>query len=95
MLREAIDFIKSLPQDADQRADVFEALAQQIETHSRGAWDAVRGSGTDGAIIFLGRQGEGLVIAPDGRIFRGALGRGIEIVAAGLRPDYNLLTSLD
>jgi hypothetical protein len=95
MLGEAIDFLKSLPRDAVERADAFEALAQQIETHSSGAWNAVRGTGTDGSIIFLGRQGEGLLVAPDGRIFRGALGRGIDITAGGLRPNYSSLRPLD
>jgi hypothetical protein len=67
MLGDAINHVKSLPRDAAQRADAFEALARQIESHSGGAWRAVRGTGTDGSILFLGRQGEGLVVAPDGR----------------------------
>ena len=95
MLGEAIDFVKSLPQDAAQRADALEALAQQIESHSSGAWRAVRGAGTDGSILFLGRQGEGLVISPDGRLYRGSLGRGIDITSSGLRPIYNSLKPLD
>lgn len=95
MLGEAIRHVKSLPRDAVQRADVFEALARQIESHSGGAWSAARGTGTDGSIIFLGRQGEGLVVAPDGRIFRGAIGRGIDIVPNGLQPNLNALTPLD
>lgn len=95
MLGEAIRHVKSLPRDAAQRADAFEALARQIESHSGGAWSATRGTGMDGSIVFLGRQGEGLVVAPDGRIFRGALGRGIDIAPNGLRPDFNALTPLD
>ncbi len=31
MLGEAINHLKTLPRDAAQRADVFEALARQIE----------------------------------------------------------------
>jgi hypothetical protein len=95
MLGEAIDFVKSLPRDAAQRADAFESLAQQIEAHTGGAWNAARGTGIDGSIIFLGRQGEGLIVHPDGRIFRGALGRGIDITSNGLRSDYNSLKPLD
>jgi hypothetical protein len=95
MLGEAINHLKSLPRDATQRSDAFEALARQIESHSGGAWSAARGTGTDGSVIFLGRQGEGLVAAPDGRIFRGAIGRGIDIVPNGLRPDLGSLTPLD
>jgi hypothetical protein len=95
MLGGAIRHVKSLPRDAALRADAFEALARQIETHSGGAWSAARGTGVDGSVIFLGRQGEGLVVAPDGRIFRGALGRSIDIAPSGLRPDFNALTPLD
>jgi hypothetical protein len=95
MLGEAINYLKSLPRDAIQRSDAFEALARQIESHSGGAWSAARGRGTDGSVIFLGRQGEGLVVALDGRIFRGAIGRGIDIIPNGLRPDLDSLTPLD
>jgi hypothetical protein len=95
MLGEAIRHLKSLPRDAGLRADVFEALARQIETHSGGTWSAARGAGTDGSTIFLGRQGEGLVVAPDGQIYRGAIGRGIDIAANGLHPNFNALTPLD
>jgi hypothetical protein len=95
MLGEAIRHLKSLPRDAAQRADAFEALARQIASHTGGAWSEARGTGTDGSEIFLGRQGEGLVVAPDGRIFRGRLGRGIAIAPDGLRPDFSSLTSLD
>ena len=95
MLGEAIKHLKSLPRDVAQRSDAFEALASQIESHSGGAWTAARGTGTDGSVIFLGRQGEGLVVAPDGRIFRGAIGRGIDIIPNGLRPDLRSLTPLD
>ncbi len=95
MLGEAIDHVRSMPRDAGQRADTFEAFARQIENHSGGAWTAARGTGTDGSVIFLGRQGEGLVVGPDGRLFRGALGRGIDITPAGLRPDLNALLPLD
>jgi hypothetical protein len=95
MLGEAIRHLKSLPRDAARRADAFEGLARQIESDSGGAWTAARGKGTDGSDIFLGRQGEGLVVAPDGRIFRGAVGRGIDITPAGLRPDFQSLIPLD
>jgi len=95
MLGEAIRYLKSLPRDAVRRADAFESLARQIESHSNGAWNAARGAGTDGSTIFLGRQGESLVVAPDGRIFRGGLGRGIDITSTGFQPNFNLLMPLD
>jgi hypothetical protein len=95
MLGEAIAWVKTLPRDITQRADAFEALARQIEHHSGGTWTAGRGTGTDGSEIFLGRQGEGLVVHPDGRLFRGALGTGIDITPNGLLPDFHALTPLD
>jgi hypothetical protein len=95
MLAEAIRYLKRLPRDLSQRADAFEALAKQIEGHTAGKWSAARGSGTDGSIIFLGRQGEALVVTPDGRIFRGALGRGIDITSHGLQPETSILQPLD
>jgi hypothetical protein len=95
MLGQAIAWVKTLPRDIAQRGDAFEALARQIEQHSGGTWTAARGMGTDGSEIFLGRQGEGLVVHPDGRLFRGALGKGIDITPKGLRPDFNALTPLD
>jgi hypothetical protein len=95
MLGEAIRHVKTLPRDMGQRAAALEALAKQIETFSGGTWNAARGTGTDGSQIFLGRQGEGLVFATDGSIFRGALGRGIAITLHGVRPDYGALTQLD
>jgi hypothetical protein len=70
-------------------------LARQIDSHSGGAWRAARGPGIDGSIIFLGRQGEGLVVATDGRIFRGALARGIDVTRNGLQPNFNSLLPLD
>jgi hypothetical protein len=60
-----------------------------------GTWTAARGTGTDGSPLFLGRQGVGLVVSLDGRIFRGAVGRGIDVTANGLRPDFNALIPLD
>jgi hypothetical protein len=95
MLGEAINYVKSLPRDVVKRSDAFEAMARQIETHSGGAWSAARGTGTDGSVIFLGRQGEALVVALDGRIFRGSIGRGIDILPNGLQPDFSCLTQLD
>ena len=95
MLGEGLRQLKSLPRDAVQRADAFEAMANQIERHSGGAWTATRGTGTDGSDIFLGRQGEGLVVAPDGRTFRGALGNGIDITPGGLCPNFQSLIPLD
>lgn len=95
MLAEAIQHLRSLPRNATQRADAFEALARQIDTSTGGAWQAARGDGTDGSQIFIGRQGESLVVAPDGSIYRGAIGRGINITPNGLRPDYSSLKQLD
>lgn len=78
MLAEAIRYLRTLPLDLALRSDAFEDLAAQIENQSRGAWNASRGAGSDGSALFLGRQGEGLVIGPDGLLYRGAIGQGIE-----------------
>lgn len=75
MLGDAIKHPKSLARDADLRADAFDALATQIENHSNGAWQATRGVGTDGSTIFLGRQGEGVVISTNGKFFAARLAR--------------------
>jgi hypothetical protein len=95
MLAETVKHLKAMPRDVIQRADAFEAFAGQIEKHWRGAWQAVRGSGADGSEIFLGRFGEGFVIAPDGGLYRGGVGRGIDITAAGVYPDYGAMSRLD
>jgi hypothetical protein len=95
MLREAINHLKTLPLDAAVRADAFESLAAQIETVSGGAWKATRGRGTDGSNIFLGRQGEGLVVSPDGHLYRGAIAHGIDIMPNGLSPNYQAMIPLD
>lgn len=95
MLGEAIRHVRAMPLDAALRADAFEALAKQIETTTGGAWRAFRGTGTDGSVVFLGRQGEGLVVAPDGHIYRGRIGRGIDITSSGVCPDFHSLTPLD
>jgi hypothetical protein len=95
MLGEAINHVKSLPRDPAQRADAFEALTRQIEKHTGGVWNAARGTGTDGSHIFLGRQGEGLVVSPAGGLYRGALGKGIDVTPGGLCPDYDSLIPLD
>jgi hypothetical protein len=95
MLGEAIQHVKTLPRDTARRADVFQALATQIERQSGGVWTAARGMSPDGSVIFLGRQGEGLVVAADGRLFRGSIGHGIDVTPTGLEPDFAVLTPLD
>ncbi len=95
MLDEAFRYLRGLLRDLTRRSDAFEALAKLIEAHSGSTWRATRGTGTDGSVIFLGRQGEGLVVSSDGRIFRGSLFRGIDITPNGLRPDFGSLRPLD
>lgn len=95
MLGEAIKHLMALPQDATQRADTFETLAGQIEKQTGGSWSASRGKGTDDSDIFLGRQGEGLVVSPNGKLYRGSLGKGITITSDGLQPDFDQLNALD
>ena len=94
MFGEAIRYLKTLPRDMQQRADSLEALVKQIQIHSKGMWNAVRGPGMDGSQIFLGRQGEGLVIAPDGGLSRGVIGAGLDITPNGLSPQYGSMKSI-
>jgi hypothetical protein len=95
MLRDAIQFVRAMPRNQDDRADAFELLAKQIDAHASGAWSAKRGVGIDGSVIFLGRQGEGFVVTTDGRIYRGRIGQGIVVAATGLRADLGQLIPLD
>lgn len=95
MLMEAIQYLRAMPRDMTQRANVFEVFARQIEAATSGAWEATRGSGTDGSQIFFGRQGEALIVRPDGHLFRSSLGHGIAITAVGLCPDYGTSRALD
>jgi hypothetical protein len=92
MLRRAIQHLATMPPDADQRADAFEAMARQIERDATTPWAASRALGADGSHIFLGRTtSNALVVAPDGRVYSGGIGSGIGIGKHGLEPDYTIL----
>jgi hypothetical protein len=92
MLKRAIQHLASMPPDADERADAFETMAQQIERDATTPWAAWRARGADGSHIFLGRiTSNALVVAPDGRVYSGGIGSGLVIGKHGLEPDYTSL----
>ncbi len=94
MLGQAIGQIKLLPKNPAQRAAAFEFLAKQI-TSKYPHWQAVRSLGSDGSVIFLGRQGEALIINSSGKLFRGSLSKGLSITKKGITPNYKYLIPLD
>jgi hypothetical protein len=71
MGRQAVRMTAALPGTPAQKAQLFQSLANQITTSSKGAWQAVRMAGTNGEVVFAGRD-RVLVVTKDGRIFTGA-----------------------
>ena len=53
---------------------MFESLATKIAEESSGTWRADRMTATDGAIVFVGRQGEVIVFTGDRGILKGKMG---------------------
>nr|MBA3406204.1 RHS repeat-associated core domain-containing protein [Gemmatimonadaceae bacterium] len=93
MLKQAVGHLRARGGSASQLADLFERLAVQMDRLTGGSWTASRSVGADGAHIFLGRQGEALVISPTGEVLRGSL-KDFTVGAKGLQPMYNTLKSL-
>ena len=77
MLGEAIAHVKAFGGTAAEKAKLFEALAGQISSITKGGWHARSGLGTGGSHVFLGGQGEALIIDSSGAVFRGSLGNGV------------------
>jgi RHS repeat-associated protein len=96
MAREAIQLVKSLKGSPEEKAALFEQLAEQIKVKTGGSWQAARMTGTDGSSVFLGTQGETLVISPAGQIFRGKIADGVlTFNGAAPTPNYSILRLLD
>jgi hypothetical protein len=71
-LRDALDILAEARENgsnADDMADCFEALKTSIAGNED--WDASHSKTPRGAHIFMGTQGQVLVISPQGDIFRG------------------------
>jgi hypothetical protein len=60
-LHAALQMLKQAVPPAE-RADFFEEVVVQIESDSNGTWTADRMTADDGAVVFLGRQGEVVVL---------------------------------
>ena len=71
LYKELVEHVKKFEGTAQQKADLFEALAKQVEQKTGGEWAAVRGIGTDGSHLFYGQRGEAMVISPEGALFKG------------------------
>jgi RHS repeat-associated protein len=83
MLGQAVAHVKAHPGSADEKADLFQRLAnEQITPMSGNSWTATRGRASDGSHVFLGGAGEALIVAPDGSMHRGSLQNG----AVGIGP---------
>ncbi|HXG06237.1 MAG TPA: hypothetical protein VNI77_02805 [Nitrososphaera sp.] len=97
MAREAVQYVKSFPGTAEQKAELFEQLAKQISEKRRGAWQAARMRGTDGSHVFSGQQGELLVIKLNGQVLRGRMQDGGVGFGQGgtVTPNYSNLRQLE
>lgn len=91
-LHAALQTLKDSVPSAE-RADFFEEVVFQIESDSNGTWRADRMTADDGAIVFLGRQGEVVVFTDDGRILKGKMGSW-RTTGKGITLDYERLVSI-
>ncbi len=75
-LRDALDRVTRMEGSPEAKAEMFARFGAQIRVRSGYAWNFGSQRGTDGSHIFLGRQGELLVISPQGQLFRGSVQSG-------------------
>lgn len=73
LYREGRDHIARSEASQAEKADAFETLTTGIAAEFGDEWTAGRGRGTDGSDVFAGRQGEALVFAPGGGVYRGQI----------------------
>jgi hypothetical protein len=95
LLGEAIQHVKSLPRDAAKRVDAFEAWPSKSRVTPEAPGVPLAAQARTAPSFSSEGQGEGLVVTLDGRIFRGASGRGIDITPNGLEPNLGSMTPLD
>jgi hypothetical protein len=92
-LQEALQRVKSAIGTPAEKASMFESLASQIAEESNGTWRADRMTTADGAIVFLGRQGEVIVFTKDRGILKGRMGSW-RATRDGITLDYSRLVDL-
>lgn len=79
MLRDAIHYTKSRGRTAEEKADLFDRLKDQISEKFPG-WTAERSLGSDGSHIFMGGMVENmLIISPRGQIYTGSALPGVGV----------------
>lgn len=71
MFREAIGFLKELPENATIRAEWFEDFARQITDLSTTEWKASLMPSSENTFVYAGTFGNALVISPDGNLYTG------------------------
>ena len=97
MLRDALRIVRSSAGTPAQKAAMFEQFAAQISTRTGFEWQAVRVIGGDGSNIFVGQQGELLVINRAGEMFRGTIqSGGVQASEGGvLTPIFSALKKVE
>lgn len=79
MMPQAMRALATSTANGAQKAAMFEGMAAQITTATKGAWNATRMAGPNGSNVFFGKAGEALVINAEGQVFRGALGTAVKV----------------
>jgi RHS repeat-associated protein len=90
-LKDALNRVAAMEGSPEAKAEMFARFASQISVRSEFEWRASSTRGTDGSHIFIGQQGELLVISPQGQLFRGSARTGLNFGASGLTPLYGNL----
>jgi len=91
-LRDALNRVASMEGSPEAKAEMFARYGAQIRVRSDFTWGFGNSRGTDGSHIFIGGQGEVLVISPQGQLFRGSVqAGGITFGPSGPTPVYGNL----
>lgn len=92
-LRQFLRELAAAQVSPSQKATQFQEFAERLAMATGGAWQAVHIRATDGADVFLGRQGEVVVFGTDGSVFRGGIGS-YRPTREGIELDYSKLVKL-
>jgi len=91
-LRDALNRVASMEGSPEAKAEMFARYGAQIRVRSDFTWGFGNARGTDGSHIFIGGQGEVLVISPQGQLFRGSVqAGGVTFGPSGPTPVYGKL----